>query len=179
MIGLADGTDPDWWAPTWERGLRPDLPAGELFDALAAFHADLRVLHGLGVGGTGSTIDHVVIGAGGVVVVATDDSVGRVRTDGVHLRVRGRDRSPAVDVALWQAEVVRTSLEQRGIRGVAVRGVLHWEHLEGLGDKAICLRGVPLLSAGATVGLAAAGTTVSPLMVEHIAAALGPCPRMQ
>jgi hypothetical protein len=127
------------------------------------------VVHGLNVGGTACTIDHVVIGAAGVVVVATDDTVGRVRSDGVHLRVRGKDRSPAVDVALWQAEVVRTSLDQLGIHGVAVHGVLHWEHIDALGDKAICLRGVPLLSAGAAVGLAAAGSAVSPLMVERIA----------
>ncbi|MEV4422632.1 NERD domain-containing protein [Patulibacter sp. NPDC049589] len=151
-----------------------DLPPEPLFDALAALQPGVRVIHGLGVAGTSTVIDHVVVGPGGVVVAGSDSSTGRVKSDGVHLRVRGRDRSPVVDVALWQAEVVRATLDQRGIAGIPVHGVLHWEHLEGLGDRAICLRGVPLLSAGATVGLAAAGDAVSPLAVERIVTALTP-----
>jgi hypothetical protein len=176
LIGLHDGgaVDPPWWGPCWERGLDADLPADRVFDALQTFHPDVRVLHDLRVAGTAMAIDHVLIGPGGVVVADTESCEGRVRSDGVHLRVRGRDRSPMIDVALWQAEVVRATLERKGLRDVRVHGVLHWQHLEGLGARAICLRGVPLLSAGATMGLAATGVDVSPLGVERIAAALEP-----
>jgi hypothetical protein len=149
------------------------MPPDRLFDELATLHPGLRVLHGLELPGTGTTIDHVLIGGGGVVVAGTESYPGKVRTDGVHLRVRGRDRSPVVDIALWQAEVVRTTLEHCGLRGVPVHGVLHWRQLDGLGNRPICLRGVPLLSAGATTALAAAGIDVSPLSVQRIAATLG------
>lgn len=174
LIGLPGGTGPDWWEPCWERGVDGGLAPDRLFDTLAAFHPDVRVLHGLGVAGTGTVIDHVLIGTGGVVVAGTESCTGRVKSDGVHLRVRGRDRSPLIDVALWRAEVVRATLAQRGIREVPVHGVVHWEHLEGLGDRAISLRGVPLLSAGAAVGIAASGIELSPLAIERIVAALAP-----
>lgn len=176
LIGLHDGggEDPAWWGACWEQGIDADLPADRVFDALRTFHPGVRVLHDLRVAGTATAIDHVLIGPGGVVVADTERCEGRVRTDGVHLRVRGRDRSPMIDVALWQAEVVRATLERKGLRDVRVHGVLHWQHLEGLGARAICLRGVPLLSAGATMGLAATGVDVSPLAVERIAAALEP-----
>lgn len=174
LIGLPGGPGPDWWGPCWERGVDGGLAPDRLFDELAAFHPDVRVLHGLGVAGTPSVIDHVVVGTGGVVVAGTETCAGRVRSDGVHLRVRGRDRSPLIDVALWRAEVVRSTLAQRGMRGVPVHGVVHWEHLEGLGDRAIALRGVPLLSAGAAIGMAASGIELSPLAIERIVAALAP-----
>ena len=176
MIGLGDAEAGElpWWGPCWERGLDGGTDPDRLFDELRDFRREVRVLHGLRVAGTASAIDHVLVGPGGVVVADTETCPGKVRTDGVHLRVRGRDRSPMVDVALWQAEVVRATLERRGIRDVPVHGVLHWQHVEGLGTKAVCLRGVPLLSAGATMGLAAVGTEVSPLAVERIAAALEP-----
>lgn len=176
LIGLrtAPGPAPSWWEPCWDKGLDDRLPPDRLFDALAGFHPGVRVLHGLSVAGTTTLIDHVLVGSGGVVVAGTESSTGRVKTDGVHLRVKGRDRSPIIDVALWQAEVIRSTLETRGIFNVPIHGVLHWQHLEGLGDRAICLRGVPLLSAGATMGLAASGLEVSPLAVERIVAALEP-----
>lgn len=174
LIGLGDGAGPDWWEPCWERGVEGDLAPDRLFDTLAAFRPEVRVLHGLGVAGTSTIIDHVLVGAGGVVVAGTESCAGRVRTDGVHLRVRGRDRSPLIDIALWRAEVVRATLAQRGIRDVPVHGVVHWEHLEGLGDRAISLRGVPLLSAGAAMGLAASGVELSPFAIERIVAALAP-----
>jgi hypothetical protein len=174
LIGLPGGVGPDWWGPCWERGVDGGVAPARLFDELAAFHPEVRVLHGLGVAGTPSVIDHVLIGTGGVVVAGTETCAGRVRTDGVHLRVRGRDRSPLIDVALWRAEVVRQSLAQRGMRDVPVHGVVHWEHLEGLGDRAIALRGVPLLSAGAAIGMAATGIDLSPLAIERVVAALEP-----
>lgn len=174
LIGLPGGHGPDWWEPCWERGVDGGMPPNRLFDTLARFHPDVRVLHGLGVAGTTTVIDHVLVGAGGVVVAGTESCPGRVKSDGVHLRVRGRDRSPLIDVALWRAEVVRASLAQRGFRDVPVHGVVHWEHLEGLGDRAIALRGVPLLSAGAAVGMAARGIELSPLAIERIVAALAP-----
>jgi len=176
LIGLdrATGEDSSWWAPCWERGLDLELPPDRLFDTLATLHPGVRVLHGLGVGGTAMVIDHVLVGSGGVVVAGTEACAGRVRSDGVHLRVRGKDRSPMIDLALWRAEVIRTTLERRGIRDVPVHGVLHWQQLEGLGDRAICLRGVPLLSAGGAMGLAASGIDVSPHTIERIVAALAP-----
>jgi hypothetical protein len=176
LIGLRQepGAEPAWWCSAWERGLDEELPADRLFDVLGAIDPTVRVLHELHVVGTTTVIDHVLVGTGGVVVVATETCPGRVRTDGVHLRVKGRDRSPLVDVALWQAEAVRSALDVRGFRHVPVHGVLHWQHLEGLGDRGISLRGVRLLSAGGTLGLAAKGRAVSPLTVERIAQALAP-----
>ncbi|MDO9406764.1 NERD domain-containing protein [Patulibacter sp.] len=176
LIGLHVGgtEDRSWWEPCWERGLDDGVPTDRLFDALRAFRPEVRVLHDLRVAGAPAPIDHVLVGPGGVVVADSEACQGRVRTDGVHLRVRGRDRSPMIDVALWQAEVIRSTLRQRGIRDVPVHGVLHWQHLEGLGDRAICLRGVPLLSAGAAMGLAGTGIDLSPLSVERITAALAP-----
>lgn len=176
LIGLhrSAGRDPAWWEPCWLKGLDSELSPEHLFDALATLHPEVRVLHRLGVAGSPSVIDHVLVGPGGVVVADTETSTGRVRTDGVHLRVRGRDRSPIVDVALWQAEVIRTTLAQRGLRDIPVHGVLHWHHLDGLGDRPICLRGVPLLSAGAAMGLAVSGIWLSPLSIERATAALMP-----
>lgn len=149
-----------------------DLPADVLFDVLAGYRPDVRVLHHVGVAGTATTIDHVLIGAGGVVVAGTEVGAGRVRTDGVHLKVRGQDRSAVVDVALWHAEAIRSTLERRGLRQVPVHGVLHWAQIEPLGNGPHCLRGIPLLSAGATLGLAATGDELSPLQVERVTASL-------
>jgi hypothetical protein len=169
LIGLHADVAPDWWRPCWERGLDDGgLAPGPRFDALSHFHPDVRVVHGIAVAGTTAVIEHVLVGPGGVVVAGTERCPGRVRTDGVHLRVRGRDRSPLIDLALWRAEVVRQTLADRGLGGVPVHGVVHWDHVGALGDRPVCLRGVPLLSAGATVGLAAAGVAVSPLMIERI-----------
>jgi hypothetical protein len=169
LIGLRSDVAPDWWQPCWERGLDDGgLAPGPLFDALSRFHPDVRVVHGIAVTGTTAVIEHVLVGPGGVVVAGTEHCPGRVRTDGVHLRVRGRDRSPVIDLALWRAEVVRRTLETHGLGGVPVHGVVHWDHVEALGDRPVCLRGVPLLSAGATVGLAAAGIALSPLTIERI-----------
>jgi hypothetical protein len=176
LIGLRQDptSEPAWWCTSWEQGLDEELPADRLFDDLGRIDPTVRVLHGLHVVGTTTVIDHVLVGTGGVVVADTETCPGRVRTDGVHLRVRGRDRSPLVDVALWQAEAVRAALAVRGFGHVPVHGVLHWQHVEGLGDRGICLRGVPLLSAGGILGLATKGRTVSPLAVERIASALAP-----
>jgi hypothetical protein len=176
LIGLRQepGAEPAWWCSSWERGLDEELPADRLFDAMGRIDPTVRVLHELHVVGTTTVIDHVLVGTGGVVVVGTETCPGRVRTDGVHLRVRGRDRSPLVDVALWQAEAVRAALDVRGFGHVPVHGVLHWQHLEGLGDRGICLRGIRLLSAGGILGLATKGRAVSPLVVERIAQALAP-----
>lgn len=176
-LGAPGGELPEWWGPCWERGLDGALPATSLIDELAAPHHGVRTLHAIAVEGTDVMIDHIVLGPGGVVVAGTEGCSGRVRTDGVHLRVRGRDRSAIVDLALWRAEVVRRTLERHGLRDVPVHGVVHWEHVEGLGKRPVCLRGVPLLSAGATVALAAAGRFVSPLTVERAASALDRAPR--
>lgn len=172
LIGMPTGPGPDWWAPCWERGARGDLPADVLFDVLTGYRTGVRVLHRVGVAGTTATIDHVLIGSGGVVVAGTEACDGKVRTDGVHLRVRGRDRSEVVDVALWRAEAIRSTLEQRGLRDLPVHGVVHWEQVQSLGNRPHCLRGVPLLSAGATLGLAATGDALSPLTVERVTKSL-------
>ncbi len=176
LIGLRQdpAAEPAWWCTSWERGLDEEVPADRLFDDLGRMDPTVRVLHGLHVVGTTTVIDHVLVGTGGVVVAGTETCPGRVRTDGVHLRVRGRDRSPLVDVVLWQAEAVRAALDVRGFGHAPVHGVLHWHHVDGLGDRGICLRGVPLLSAGGVLGLAAKGRIVSPLTVERIAGALAP-----
>lgn len=173
LIGLR-GQEPSWWPGCWERGLAPDPDPHHLFESVADPLPGVCVLHDLPVEGTETTIDHVVIGPGGVVVVDSVACPGRVRTDGVHLRVRGRDRSTLVDVALWRAEVVRAILRSRGLDLVPVHGVLHWQDADGLGPRGICLRGIPLLTAGAATGLAANGVAVSPLIAERVRATLGP-----
>lgn len=173
LIGL-HGPEPDWWSACWRRGLADDPDPDHLFEVVAAPLPDVTVVHGLPVGGTEATVDHVLIGPGGVVVVDSVSCPGRVRSDGVHLRVRGKDRSTLVDVALWRAEVVRATLATHGLDGVPVHGVLHWRDAEGLGPRAICLRGIPLLTAGAATGLAANGLVVSPLVAGRVRTALAP-----
>lgn len=174
LIGLGrdGGGLPEWWGPSWERGVEGTLPAASLIDELAATHHGVRTLHGLALAGNDVVVDHVVLGPGGVVVAGTESCSGRVRSDGVRLRVRGRDRSAIVDLALWRTEVVRQTLQQHGMGSLPVHGVVHWDHVEALGKRPVCLRGVPLLSAGATVALAAAGRAISPLMVERAATLL-------
>jgi hypothetical protein len=172
LIGFPAGGTPEWWGPCWERGLDEGLSPAARIDGLTASRPEVRVLHGLGVAGTTVVIDHVLVGPGGVVVADTETCPGRVSSDGVRLRVRGRDRSALIDLALWRAEVVRQALDTRGLGDAPVHGVVHWDHARALGDGAVCLRGVPLLTAGATVGLAAAGCALSPLTVDRVVGVL-------
>lgn len=167
MIGL--GADaPAWWNACWSRGSDADQDPRELFPLLTRMVADVRIVRDLRLTGTDEVIEHVLVGPGGVVVVDTVWCPGRVKSDGVHLRVRGRDRSPIVDVALWRTEVVRAALMRSGLGSAPVHGVVHWRTSADMGNRAICLRGVPLLSAGAAVALAAHGIALSPHAGERI-----------
>lgn len=171
LIGLR-GAEPDWWTTCWERGVAETESPNALFEAIVGELPGVVASHDLRIAGTDTTIDHVVVGPGGIVVIDTVRCPGRVRSDGVHLRVGGKDRSTLVDMALWRTETVRSVLAARGLRDLPVHGVLHWQDAAGLGARAICLRGILLLTAGAAAGLAANGIAVSPLAAERAREAL-------
>jgi hypothetical protein len=143
--------------------------AARRFSALGVEHPAVHVLHDLCIPHSPARIDHVLIGPGGVVVANTKDYAGRVRSNGIDLRVRGRNRSAAVDVCLWQAETVRATLERAGLGLVPVHGVLHWLRPGGLGAQRIDLRGVRLLTARETMDVATGNDLLDPDVAERVA----------
>lgn len=146
--------------------------AARRFSDLRVEHPAVHVLHDLCIPHSPARIDHVLIGPGGVVVANTKDYAGRVRSDGIDLRVRGRNRSAAVDVCLWQAETVRATLERAGLGLVPVHGVLHWLRPGGLGSQRIDLRGVRLLTARGTMDVATGADFLDPEVAERVALVL-------
>jgi hypothetical protein len=143
--------------------------AARRFSSLVVEHPAVHVLHDLCIPHSPARIDHVLIGPGGVVVANTKDYAGRVRSNGIDLRVRGRNRSAAVDVCLWQAETVRATLDRAGLGLVPVHGVLHWLRAGGLGAQRIDLRGVRLLSARETMDVATGTDVLDPDVAERVA----------
>jgi hypothetical protein len=147
----------------------PAPTAARRFSDLGVEHPAVHVLHDLCIPHSPARIDHVLIGPGGVVVANTKDYAGRVRSNGIDLRVRGRNRSAAVDVCLWQAETVRATLERAGLGLVPVHGVLHWLRPGGLGAQRIDLRGVRLLTARETMDVATGTDLLEPDVAERVA----------
>jgi hypothetical protein len=147
----------------------PAPTAAKRFGALRVEHPAVHVLHDLCIPKSPARIDHVLVGPGGVVVANTKDYAGRVRSNGIDLRVRGRNRSAAVDVCLWQAETVRALLDRAGLGLVPVHGVLHWLRPGGLGAERIDLRGVRLLTARETMDVATGSDLLDPEVAERVA----------
>jgi hypothetical protein len=138
----------------WSSGARGEAALGGRLDKHAS--ESIAVLHDRRIPGTKANIDHIVVTAGGVLVVDAKCYVNKrpeLRVEGGILRPRaeklmvgGRDRTRLVDGVLGQAQRVRAAL---GDESIDVSGVLcfieaHWSLIGAF----FSTRGVRVLSPG-------------------------------
>jgi hypothetical protein len=113
----------------WSSGARGEIALGERLDKHAS--GTIAAMHDRRIPGTKANIDHIVVTAGGVLVVDAKRYVDKrpeLRVEGGILRPRveklmvgGRDRTKLVDGVLGQVEHVRAAL---GGESIEVSGVL-------------------------------------------------------
>lgn len=125
---LAISDDPQS-TTSWASGARGEAAVGARLDKHAS--ETIAVMHDRRIPGTKANIDHIVVPAGGVLVVDAKRYVDKrpeLRVEGGILRPRveklmvgGRDRTKLVDGVLGQVERVRAGL---GDKSIDVSGVL-------------------------------------------------------
>jgi hypothetical protein len=103
---------------------------------------DVVLLHDRRIPGRGrANIDHIAVGPGGITVIDTKSTRGRVRTEKRGgflsprrevLLINGRDRTDLVDGLERQIEAVRTVIAELGVEKLDVRGALCFPNLDRL-----------------------------------------------
>jgi hypothetical protein len=103
---------------------------------------DVVLLHDRRIPGRGrANIDHIAVGPGGITVIDTKSTRGRVRTEKRGgflsprrevLLINGRDRTDLVDGLERQIEAVRTVIAELGVEELDVRGALCFPNLDRL-----------------------------------------------
>jgi len=133
LLGDADSTR------AWSKGADGERRAAiQLAHHLHGRHVVL--LHDRRIAGRGrANIDHLTIGAGGVTVIDTKSTRGRVQVTKVGglfsprrelLLINGRDRTSLLDGIERQIEAVRTALIGLGLSDVDVRGALCYPNID-------------------------------------------------
>jgi Nuclease-related domain len=103
---------------------------------------DVVLLHDRRIPGRGrKNIDHIAVGPGGITVIETKSTRGRLRTEKRAgflsprrevLLINGRDRTHLVDGLEHQIEAVRTVIAELGVEELDVRGALCFPNLDRL-----------------------------------------------
>jgi hypothetical protein len=115
----------------WAKGARGERLLGEQLEKLVA--SGIPILHDRRVPGTKANIDHIGVGAGGVVIVDAKRYTGApaLKIEGglfsprvERLMVGRRDCTKLVEGMKWQIEVVSAVLAQNGLGEVPVAGAL-------------------------------------------------------
>jgi hypothetical protein len=115
----------------WAKGARGERLLGEQLDKLVA--SGIPILHDRRVPGTKANIDHIGVGAAGVVIVDAKRYTGapELKVEGGFFRPRvkrlmvgRRDCTKLVDGMKWQIDVVSAVLGENGVGEVPVVGAL-------------------------------------------------------
>lgn len=121
----------------WQQGAGGEIAAAR---QLARFlrRSDVIVIHDRRIPGRGrANIDHLAIGPGGITVIDTKSTHGRVQlasTGLIHHReillVNGRDRTHQLDAVERQISDVVARLARHGLDSVDVRGALCYPNIQ-------------------------------------------------
>jgi hypothetical protein len=106
----------------WRSGAAGERAVGKMLDGLRA--EGVVAIHDRRVPGRRTNIDHIAVASTGVFVIDTKNVAGKVAASRSGLRVAGRRQDKMLDGVVGQVAVVQSVLDQGGLAGVAVRGVL-------------------------------------------------------
>jgi len=165
---------PPWHVAIWGVGDGAGPLAAERFRALGGMYPDVQMLHHRRVPGPrGATIDHILVGPGGIVVASSSRWDGFVEVRDGRLVVDGRNRTAVIEGVAGRVEAVRGLLGMSGFGGIPVLGALHCVETEDvLLDGSLALRDVPILDALGVMGLAVDQQVLGLQDVLQIVAAL-------
>lgn len=145
---------------------------GEVVVARALEKTDkVRFLNDRRLPGSKANIDHLVVGAAGVLVVDAKKHKGRLEVRHGKLFIGGRDKSKLVDGVLRQAAAVRTALSAAGIAACDVKPVLCFVGTELPWGRTV-VDGVEITGRRGLRKLAARDGAMTASSVEHVARVL-------
>ena len=115
----------------WQQGAEGEAATARALNARLR-HSDVIVIHDRRIPGRGrANIDHIAVGPGGITVIDTKSSRGRVQlsTTGIinrreQLLINGRDRTSQLDSVERQVERVAAVLDRHSHEDVSVLGAL-------------------------------------------------------
>lgn len=136
-------------AASWRAGARGERRTARRLDRLR--RRGFTVLHDLGIPGSAANLDHVVVGAAGVVVVDSKYRSGHVRFSGRsgHVRIGNTGAPLLVKSVRWEADKVSRILEAELGRSISVRAALavHVPRSRIPGWRRFECYGIPILPA--------------------------------
>ena len=165
------------WA--WGRGSEGERELAQALDGVAG----LRLLHDRSVPGSRASVDHIVIGPGGIFVVGAALDLGMIsvrREAGLHahderLFIGRRDCSTMADAVLWQSSAVERALVKAGedplppLTPVVLLVHTRWPRLR----RPSSFRGVRLEDARSIRKLVAAPRVLDPVAIDRLQSVLG------
>jgi hypothetical protein len=161
----------------WARGAAGEVRLAGKLERWTADHG-VVLLHDRRWPGTRGNLDHIAVGACGVIVIDAKRYCGRIavehrggllRPRSAHLRVGGREQTRLVDGVLAQADAVRRVLAGGEHATVPVRAVLCFVDGDWPLVGRLEVRGVPILPPKQTAKLCRAEGPLDPLAVKRLA----------